>query len=85
MKKENKNTLYKAKYPLSERLWFTKSSKIIADKELKKQDKYTIEYGVGKDRKTKTFKNKTEALKWITKNKKYFQPTAAYLIGTKGD
>jgi len=64
------------------RLFFTKDSKLIAKYELKKRNKYakyTIEYGAGKDRKTKSFKTKKEAMEWIKKNKKYFPPTAVYL------
>lgn len=71
-------------YPISEKLWFTKNSEIIAEHELKKIDKYTkytIEYGTGKDRSTKNFRTKKEAMIWIKKNKKYFAPTAVYLKG----
>lgn len=64
------------------RLFFTKSADVIAEHELKKSDKYakyTIEYGGGKNRKTKSFTTKKEAMIWIKKNKKYFHPTAVYL------
>jgi len=63
-------------------LWFTKDSKLILKHELKRRHKYakySIDYGAGKDRRTKTFKTKKEALAWIKKNKKYFHPTAVYL------
>lgn len=69
-------------YPLSEKLWFTENSEIIAEHELKKRNryaKYTIEYGVSNDRAAKSFKTKKEALVWIKKNKKYFAPTMVYL------
>ena len=62
-------------------MYLHKNSEIIAEHELKKRHryaKYTIEYGKGKDQKTKSFKTKKEALVWIKKNKKYFHPTAVY-------
>ena len=55
-------------YPLSEKLWFIKNSEVIVEHELKKRHKYakyTIEYGKGKDRKTKSFTTKKEAMIWI--------------------
>ena len=71
-----------APWAIQSRLFFTKNSELIAEHELKKRHKYakyTIDYGVGKDRKTKTFSTKKEAMAWIKKNKVYFHPTAVYM------
>lgn len=65
-----------------DKMYLHKNSEVIAEYELKKMHKYakyTIDYGRGKDHKTKSFKTKKEALIWIKKNKKYFHPTAVYL------